>query len=525
MRKIISIVILITLLFCTFSVNANADSKLLASGNADWQIADYCVNNLTHSTMIESVLFKDYATVSQQHIMTNNPDKKLCSVILKMPSGDFVDAFSGGDSLEFLCFIAQESASDEIVLNIGDFTAKQKAEKGKINHITVPLKSFTHGNVNLQTVKADFDGNFISVGMTADSGRLDLVFSDIYISDGNHFSGNPDYVDINSQRPDGQLVNFGKRTDFEYFQSGNTVPFTENGELFSPLSSFLCEAQGQKDWTSDITLVKYLSKGALEDYTGITFYINADLSDDMTKILTLRFRSNVEGTLYTFTRDISFTLGETRVISINFTDFLPNVKDKTLTDDILTNVYSFEMEFAKYTGQSENDFSFKYEISDIYLKDENKLYLPTVNSAKVEYSVTEMPTATAENAQIMQAAQHYSTLPGLNPDSYTYTDYQNLKSFLDSYYNLSDEQRTKLDENYGITEQIYTDLLNMYETMDVPKDDTTEIYYTQRVPEQQTQSATENNVSEKTIIYLIIAVSSSALLCNMLIQKYGVKGE
>ena len=196
MRKIISIVILITLLFCTFSVNANADSKLLASGNADWQIADYCVNNLTHSTMIESVLFKDYATVSQQHIMTNNPDKKLCSVILKMPSGDFVDAFSGGDRLEVLCFIAQESASDEIVLNIGDFTAKQKAEKGKINHIPVPLKSFTHGNVNLQTVKADFDGNFISVGMTADSGRLDLVFSDIYISDGNHFSGNPDYPNV-----------------------------------------------------------------------------------------------------------------------------------------------------------------------------------------------------------------------------------------------------------------------------------------------------------------------------------------
>lgn len=525
MKRIASIIILTALLFCAFSFECSADSKLLAAGNADWAVAEYCANNLTHSKMIESVIFKDYGAISQQHIMTNNPDGKRCDVILKMNSSDFVDAFKGGENLEFLCFVAEESVSAEIIINIGDFTAKQKAEKGKINHITIPLENFTHGNVNLQSVKADFDGNFISVGMTAESGRLDLVFSDIYVSDGKRFSGDPDYKDVNSQHPDGQLVNFGKRTDFEYYQSGNTVPLIQNGELFSPLSSFVCNAEGEREWTSDITLYKYLSKGMLTDYNGITFYINASLSDDVTKIITLRFRSNVDGTLYIFSRDISFTLDETRIISIGFSDFLPNVKDKTLSDEILENVYSFEMELAKYDGAGEDSFSYEYEISDIYLKDENKSYLPTVSSKKVEYSVTEMPTATAENAQIMQTAQYYSTLPGLEPDSYTYTDYKNLKSFLDCYYNLSEEQRQKLEENYAISEQTYTDFLNMYNTMDVPKDDRTVVYYTQRVPEQQTQTATENNVSEKTIIYLIIAVSAAALLCNTLIQKYGAKGE
>lgn len=524
MKKTISIII--ALAVCAsglFFTRAESNAALLVPGYADWSVSAGSVSVLNHSRMIESVLFKDYGSFGQQHLMSNIPSGLDCSVVCSISPAAFVNAFSAGDKLEMLCYISEESESNEIEINIGNFSVSKQLEKGKIEALAVSLSDFKHGSVSLDTIKNEFDGNFISVGMTADSGRIDLVFSDIYISDGNFFKGSADYNDVNSQRPNGQLVNFGKRTDFEYYQSGNTVPTVDNGSGFPPLSSFRCAVNGEPTWTSDVTLVKYFSEGALKDYSGINFYINASVSSNVRQYITVKLSSNVKekpsAARYTFTRDIFFEKDSIRLIDLTFSDMFAGVQDSLLEGDILNGVYALEIHIASYDGSDGNNYSCSYEISDVYGKTDSHKYIPNI-SVSASVQATEMPTATADNYDIMEVADLYSQLPGSDPDKYNYTDYQNLIKFLNKYRELSDEQRTKLSEEYSITEQKYNELLEMYNSMDPPQNNESKSSeYTQQAADNKDVAA-DDNVSEKTLIYLFIAVSSAALIAMLLTEKY-----
>lgn len=523
MKRIISLLAVFVLIAQSFfMVNAAETSKLLVSGSADWLVVQNCATVLKNSRMIASELFKNFGVVGQQHIMTNQPSDMQCAVMSKVSSADFVDAFKIGSKLEMLCYVAEESETDEVTVELGNFAASGKVEKGKISKLVIPLSSFMHGSYPLTSAASDFDGNYITVGMTAKTGRLDLVFSDIYISDGNHFSGSFDYDDVNSQRPSGMFVNFGKRTDVEYDQSGNTVPTVENSNEMKPLSALKFSVKGEAAWTSDITLVKYFSTEMFNECKGLNFYIRSSGSSSDKQNMTVRLRSLAKNgsdyTQYVFSRDIFFLPGSYRLISIDLADMFSNEDGKTLSGDILKGVYALELEFAKHDGKDGKAFDFVYEISDIYGYTESRSYIPKI-TASASAGKTEMPTMTDEISSVMEVADLYSRLPGAQPDLYTYADYQTLKSFLDKYSALSDADKKKLSDNYGVTQAKYDALFEMYQNMDEPaKGDGFQVI-TQRAAENTDSVHAENNVSEKTFFYLFISVTTAAAILMIIAEK------
>ena len=508
MKRLCSLIMSAAILLCAFCVNVSADASMLVSAIDDWKVADYSGNAINFSQSQTSFLFKDFGEVSQAHIMTNAPNNLECAAIFKMESGGFVENFKNGNKLELLCYVDSDSVTDEIIINIGNFKVVNKIEKGKINHLVIPLSEIKHNNIALSSVKSTFDGNFISIGMKAETGRVDFIFSDIYISNGKKFTAKTKYTDLSNKDNEGQIVNFGKRIDCEYNQSGNTVPNIKNGISFEPMNSLVFNVKGEKKWTSDIALTKYFSKDELKGYKGIEFDIFCKATGDVSQLITLKFKSNYNGQSYIFTKSVSFKLNSIRKITLNFTDFKSNIANAKLKDDILNNVCSFEIQFAKYNGDKKQDFSFLYEIGDIYAKG----YLPVITR---EVTTTQLPSVTVENYDIIGIADLYSILP-TNAKSYSFTDYQNLQKFLSDYRGLTDEQKQRLSDKYNINQQKYEKMLELYQTMEVPTNENDiDSYALNDFEEEQLI----NNVTEKTFVYLFIAVISIVLVSTILLSN------
>lgn len=510
MKRVCSLIMSAAILLCVFCVNVSADSSMLVSASDEWKIADYSGNSINFSQSQTSFIFKDFGEVSQAHIMTNTPNNRECAAIFKMESGGFVEHFKKGSTLELLCFIDSDSVTDELIINIGNFKVTKKIEKDKITHLAIPFSEIKHNGNTLSSVKSTFDGNFISIGMKAETGRVDFIFSDIYISNGKKFTAKTKYTDLSNKDKEGQIVNFGKRVDCEYNQAGNTVPTIKNGTSFTPMNSLVFNVKGEKKWTSDITLTKYFSKDELKGYKGIEFDIFCKTTGDVSQLLTLKFKSNYNGKNYVFSKSISFKLNSIRKITLNFTDFKSNISDAKLKDDILNNVVSFELQFAKYNGDKKNDFSFFYEIGDIYAKG----YLPFITR---EMTTTQMPSVTVQNYDIIGIADAYSILPS-DAKAYSFTDYQNLQKFLSDYRGLTDEQKQRLSESYNITRQKYENMLELYQTMDVPVNEND--YDSYALNDFQEEQTATNNVTEKTFAYLFVAVISIVLLSTVLSSNF-----
>ena len=433
-KRIVALSVVFALL-SLFFVSAKADSTMLVSGSADWTVTSNCKNILHNSYMQHSQIFKDYGNFGQQHIMTNSASNNECMVEYKTSPGSISDSLQKGTHIEFLCYVAEESMTDKLVMAFGDYKTSRTITKGKINRLAIPMYEFTHGSVTLSSIKSSIDFNFIRVGMAKTDGRVDLVFSDIYVSGGEFFEGSDTFDDVNTQRPDGQIWNFGKRVDFEFCQKGNAVPTAKNGSSFAPLSSAQIEVSGETDWKSNIVFTKYLSQNALSGCDGLAFYVMAS-GNGFQPILTVTVRSLSDGKNYTFTHTAVLKFEGYRRVVVDFPTMTSSPMDQKLSGNILNGVYAIEIALAENIPQTE--FSGKFEISDMYTRSNGASKLPKVTptiSQNGTNNRTEMPTMTEENADIMNVADLYSQLRGTNPKNYGHSDYVNLKNFLDAYKN------------------------------------------------------------------------------------------
>ena len=87
---------------------------------------------------------------------------------------------------------------------------------------------------------------------------------------------------------------------------------------------------------------------------------------------------------------------------------------------------------------------------------------------------------------------------------------------MSDYRGLTDEQKQRLADKYNINQQKYEKMLELYQTMEVPTNENDiDSYALNDFEEEQLI----NNVTEKTFVYLFIAVISIVLISTILLSN------